>query len=55
MASVRRAGDNLLKPVLLRVFGAEAAENNQVDMLYERLRLIRLSFRRNAESVRRAV
>ncbi|HEY4392172.1 MAG TPA: HRDC domain-containing protein [Paenibacillus sp.] len=48
-------GDNLLKPVLLRVFGAEAAEDNQVDLLYERLRLIRLSFRRNAESVRRAV
>ncbi|MCM3038855.1 HRDC domain-containing protein [Paenibacillus motobuensis] len=48
-------GDNLLKPVLLHAFGAEAAEDSQVDLLYERLRLIRLSFRRNAGSVRKAV
>lgn len=47
-------GDAFLKPVLLRVYGKEGAEGGQADLLYERLRLIRLQFRRSAESAQRA-
>lgn len=42
-------GDKYLKPVLQQVYGTlEPAQlNKPVDVLYERLRLIRLRFRRN--------
>lgn len=47
-------GDTFLKPVLLRVYGQEVAEGNNLEKLYERLRLIRIRYRRQRESVRSA-
>ncbi|MDU2241028.1 MAG: HRDC domain-containing protein [Paenibacillus sp.] len=47
-------GDALLKPVLHKVYGAEAAEGGSLDTLYERLRLIRIRYRRQRESARHA-
>ncbi|WP_068786709.1 HRDC domain-containing protein [Paenibacillus phocaensis] len=47
-------GDTLLKPVLHKVYGTEAAEGGNLDTLYERLRLIRIRYRRHRESVRHA-
>lgn len=38
-------GDELLKPVLQRVYGPEVAESENREKLYERLRLIRIRFR----------
>jgi hypothetical protein len=42
-------GDKYLKPVLQQVYGSSEASqlNKPVDVLYERLRLIRLRFRRS--------
>lgn len=39
-------GDRYLKPVLQQVYGEELPAGQPVDMLYDRLRLIRLRFRR---------
>lgn len=49
-------GDTLLKPVLQKVYGPEASEggNGNLDTLYERLRLIRIRYRRRRESARHA-
>jgi hypothetical protein len=47
-------GDTLLKPVLQRVYGQEAASGPLLEQRYERLRLIRIRFRREAESRRNA-
>ncbi|MBU5671937.1 HRDC domain-containing protein [Paenibacillus brevis] len=48
-------GDQLLKPVLQRLYTAEAIEATGQEMLYERLRLIRMRFRRERSSNRKAV
>ncbi|GIP47221.1 HRDC domain-containing protein [Paenibacillus sp. DXFW5] len=47
-------GDALLKPVLHKVYGTEVAEGSSLDTLYERLRLIRIRYRRQRESARHA-
>lgn len=48
-------GDQFLKPVLLKVYGTEPAPAGEtLDVRYERLRLLRLRFRRETETVRRA-
>ncbi|MWV44154.1 helicase [Paenibacillus sp. HJL G12] len=47
-------GDALLKPVLQRVYGQEGAAGPVMELRYERLRLIRMRFRREAESRRNA-
>lgn len=47
-------GDAFLKPVLQKVYGAEAADGGNLDTLYERLRLIRIRYRRHRESARHA-
>ncbi|MCJ8013350.1 HRDC domain-containing protein [Paenibacillus sp. KQZ6P-2] len=47
-------GDAQLKPVLQRVYGQEAAAGPVMELRYERLRLIRMRFRREAESRRNA-
>ncbi|MUG25909.1 helicase [Paenibacillus macerans] len=47
-------GDAFLKPVLQKVYGAETPEGANLDLLYERLRLIRLRYRRHHESARHA-
>ncbi|MBA9085024.1 hypothetical protein FHR92_001486 [Fontibacillus solani] len=41
-------GDAFLKPILQKVYNKEAAEGKDLDTLYERLRLIRILFRRSA-------
>ncbi|MNW50706.1 hypothetical protein D3C74_281660 [compost metagenome] len=50
-------GDAFLKPVLQRVYDKEAAEGKNLDILYERLRLLRISYRRYGgnEATRKAV
>lgn len=48
-------GDQLLKPVLQRLYTAEAIEAAGQETLYERLRLIRMRFRRERSSSRKAV
>lgn len=47
-------GDHLLKPVLQKVYGIEAAEAGNLDMMYERLRLIRIRYRRQQDVTRSA-
>ncbi|MGN7358280.1 HRDC domain-containing protein [Paenibacillus sp. SAF-054] len=47
-------GDALLKPILHRVYGQEPAAGPVMEQRYERLRLIRMRFRREAESRRNA-
>lgn len=47
-------GDALLKPILQRVYGPEAAAGPVMELRYERLRLIRIRFRRGTESRRNA-
>ncbi|MGG6312471.1 HRDC domain-containing protein [Paenibacillus macerans] len=47
-------GDALLKPVLQKVYGSEAPDGGNLDMLYERLRLIRIRYRRHRDSARHA-
>ncbi len=39
-------GDRYLKPVLFKVYGEEAVQGKPLDLLYDRLRLIRLRYRR---------
>jgi biotin operon repressor len=39
-------GDRYLKPVLYKVYGEEAVQGKPLDLLYDRLRLIRLRYRR---------
>lgn len=48
-------GDQLLKPVLQRLYTAEAIEAAGQETLYERLRLIRMRFRRERSYNRKAV
>lgn len=45
--ALREVGDRYLKPVFHKVYGDELPNDTSVDVLYERLRLIRLKFRRN--------
>ncbi|MNJ46132.1 HRDC domain protein [compost metagenome] len=52
MQAYEELGDAFLKPVLQRVYGQEAAEAEERELLYERLRLIRIRFRRDRSSVR---
>jgi hypothetical protein len=47
-------GHHLLKPVLQRVYGQEAANGSNAEKLYEQLRLIRISYRNQNSSVRNA-
>ncbi|MUT65883.1 HRDC domain-containing protein [Paenibacillus sp. NEAU-GSW1] len=46
----QQTGDRYLKPVLQQVYGAEGVKDKQVDVLYERLRLVRLSYRKEREN-----
>lgn len=48
-------GDGLLKPVLQRVFEQGAIEEGGLDQLYERLRLLRITYRRHKENTPKAV
>ncbi|RCX17420.1 HRDC domain-containing protein [Fontibacillus phaseoli] len=47
-------GDHFLKPVLQRVYDQEAIEGGGVEQLYEKLRLIRISYRRQKENAPKA-
>ncbi|HWO53155.1 MAG TPA: HRDC domain-containing protein [Paenibacillus cookii] len=47
-------GDTLLKPVMHRVYGQEAAAGPLTELRYERLRLIRIRFRKETGSGRHA-
>lgn len=47
-------GDTLLKPVLQHVYGQETAAGPVMEQRYERLRLIRMRYRREAESRKNA-
>ncbi|WP_274652622.1 HRDC domain-containing protein [Paenibacillus humicola] len=40
-------GDRYLKPVLYKVYGEEAVQGKPLDLLYDKLRLIRLRYRRS--------
>lgn len=53
----KELGDHLLKPVLQRLYTAEVIEASGQELLYERLRLIRMRFRRerHAEAGQKAV
>lgn len=42
-------GDRYLKPVLFKVYGEDTVKGKPVDLLYDRLRLIRLRYRRIKE------
>ena len=42
-------GDRYLKPVLHRVYGEEGAAGKPLDIMYDRLRLIRIRFRREGK------
>ncbi|MFC7681130.1 HRDC domain-containing protein [Paenibacillus sp. GCM10028914] len=48
-------GDTFLKPVMQRVYGQEPAAQGGMERLYERLRLIRIRFRRQTIEKRSAV
>lgn len=48
-------GDTFLKPVMHRVYGQEPVIEGGMEQLYERLRLIRIRFRRQAFDKRNAV
>ncbi|MFD1773270.1 HRDC domain-containing protein [Paenibacillus rhizophilus] len=48
-SAYREIGDMLLKPVLHKVYGEDIASAGSLDLHYERLRLIRLRFRRESE------
>ncbi|TDL67896.1 helicase [Paenibacillus amylolyticus] len=43
-------GDTFLKPVLHRVYGGEKPDGGSLEQVYERLRMIRIRFRRHAET-----
>ncbi|MNJ57692.1 hypothetical protein D3C77_532920 [compost metagenome] len=47
-------GDTFLKPVFQRVYGQEAADGADRELRYERLRLMRIRFRRSGNDVRDA-
>ncbi|MFI2856452.1 HRDC domain-containing protein [Paenibacillus sp. JSM ZJ436] len=54
--ALEELGDTFLKPILQRVYGEEEREGLSQEQLYERLRLIRIRYRRERESHgRRAV
>ncbi|AJY73630.1 HRDC domain-containing protein [Paenibacillus beijingensis] len=42
-------GDKYLKPILHRVYGEETNFGNKLDIIYDRLRMLRLRFRRSAD------
>ena len=44
--ALQSEGDRYLKPVLFKVYGEEAIQGKPLDLLYDRLRLIRLRYRR---------
>lgn len=44
-----QAGDRYLKPVLQQIYGADGSNDKQVDVLYERLRLLRIRYRRGGK------
>lgn len=44
--ALQSVGDRYLKPVLYKVYGEEAVQGKPLDLLYDRLRLIRLRYRR---------
>lgn len=54
MQAYEELGDAFLKPVLQRVYGLEAVEAEERELLYERLRLIRIRYRRGRSTVRDA-
>ncbi|MNJ33371.1 HRDC domain-containing protein [Paenibacillus fonticola] len=54
LQAYKELGDGFLKPVLQQVYGQEAADGGDREMLYERLRLIRIRFRRAGHDVRDA-
>ncbi|OAB46034.1 HRDC domain-containing protein [Paenibacillus glacialis] len=53
-SALEELGDMFLKPVLQKVYGEskEAIARGSIDLLYERIRLIRIRFRRDQESKR---
>ncbi|NMO96044.1 HRDC domain-containing protein [Paenibacillus lemnae] len=53
--SYEELGDTFLKPVLQRVYGGETAVEAAQEELYERLRLIRIRFRREQGEQKQAV
>ncbi|ASS68952.1 MULTISPECIES: HRDC domain-containing protein [unclassified Paenibacillus] len=46
--ALKEEGDKYLKPILQKVYGAEPAPSAKVDLIYDRLRLVRMRFRRSA-------
>ncbi|QAY66618.1 HRDC domain-containing protein [Paenibacillus protaetiae] len=46
-----KLGDRYLKPVLHEVYGERLEQEKSVDLLYEKLRLLRMKFRKNSSSV----
>lgn len=51
-AALEELGDALLKPVLLQVYGEDAGSGSGMEQRYERIRLIRIRFRRQPGSRR---
>ena len=45
--AMQEEGDKYLKPILQRVYGAEPSPNVKIDQIYDRLRLMRMRFRRS--------
>ncbi|MNG07501.1 hypothetical protein D3C84_908050 [compost metagenome] len=43
-------GDKYLKPVMQHVYGIEATPDKPMDLIYDRLRFLRLSYRRGKMS-----
>lgn len=53
--AMQTRGDKYVKPVLLQAYGDDIMKANNIDLLYERIRLLRLRFRRQGEAVKQAV
>ncbi|MDP4095511.1 HRDC domain-containing protein [Paenibacillus sp. P96] len=53
-AAYRELGDRFLKPVMQRVYGDQNSETLKLDEIYERLRLVRICYRRDEGDKRSA-
>lgn len=53
-SSMERAGERYLKPILLDVYGEAGLQGDQSSVLYERIRLVRIRYRRQREQVQQA-
>lgn len=47
-------GDSFLKPVMQKVYGPDRPSGTNLEQVYERLRMIRIRFRRSAETAKNA-